>query len=246
MTAQQFNLISINESTVGSDTVQTVNARELHEFLEVGKDFSNWIKDRIQKYEFVENQDFVCSPVLASDGRGGQNRIDYHVSIDMAKELSMVERNAKGKQARQYFIEVEKAYRKKADSQFRLPQSFSEALQLAADQAKQIEVMTPKADYYDRLIGTHETRDGEYVAKLLRTSVQKLYKLLRERGILTKSNLPIQVYIDKDYMRIHQEPYERLGINFISSKVVFTQQGIQYVRSVVDQVFRQNQAMEKA
>lgn len=86
-------------------TKQAVNARDLHAFLEVGKDFSNWMKDRINQYEFTENQDFVCSPVLASEGRGGHNRIDYHLSLDMAKELSMVERNEKGKQARQYFIE---------------------------------------------------------------------------------------------------------------------------------------------
>ena len=102
------HLIPVTIGQIGGQAIQTANARDLHSFLEVGKDFSNWIKDRIDQYEFVENQDFVCSPVLASEGRGGHNRKDYHLTLDMAKELSMVERNAKGKQARQYFIGCER------------------------------------------------------------------------------------------------------------------------------------------
>jgi len=64
-------LIIIGKHEVGEGTVQTVNARYLHSFLESGKDFSSWIKDRVKKYGFTENQDFVCSPVLVSEGRGG-------------------------------------------------------------------------------------------------------------------------------------------------------------------------------
>jgi len=76
-----------------SSTV-TVNARELHTFLGVGRDFNTWVKSRIEKYNFVEGADFttdVYSPDLGSKGRGGHNIVDYHISIDMAKELSMVE-----------------------------------------------------------------------------------------------------------------------------------------------------------
>src|SRR5690606_17518660 len=108
-------LIPVAAGEIGGEAVQTVNARDLHGFLEVGKDFSTWIKDRIDQYDFVENQDFVCSPVSGSEGRGGHNRKDYHLSIDMAKELSMVERNHKGKEARQYFIECERQAKAAAD-----------------------------------------------------------------------------------------------------------------------------------
>lgn len=101
-------LIAVSTSTVGNDTIQTVNARDLHAFLEVGKDFSTWIKGRVDQYGFAEGVDYVCSPNPGSEGRGGGNKKDYHLTIDMAKELSMVERNEKGRQARRYFIECER------------------------------------------------------------------------------------------------------------------------------------------
>ena len=87
---------------------QTVNARDLHEFLESKQDFSTWVKSRIGQYGFIENDDFVKLHKKMELSQTGQNAIEYHISIDMAKELSMVERNEKGKQARQYFIECER------------------------------------------------------------------------------------------------------------------------------------------
>ena len=90
---------------VNGQAQQTVNARELHAFLEVQTRFNDWIKNRVDEYGFIENQDFITfTENLVNGGR----RIEYALSLDMAKELSMVERNAKGKQARQYFIDCEK------------------------------------------------------------------------------------------------------------------------------------------
>ncbi|MGT3194556.1 antA/AntB antirepressor family protein, partial [Yersinia enterocolitica] len=86
------------------------DARHLHTFLEVGKDFSTWIRIRITEYGFIENQDFILLPKTGEQrkGRGGHNRKDYHLTLDTAKELAMVERNEKGRQIRRYFIECEK------------------------------------------------------------------------------------------------------------------------------------------
>jgi len=101
-------LIPINSQKISRKGTQAVNARDVHEFLEVKKDFSNWIKDKIKNYDFIEGQDFVCSPNLASKtGSGGHNIKEYFVSLDMAKELSMVQNNPKGKEARKYFIQCE-------------------------------------------------------------------------------------------------------------------------------------------
>lgn len=128
--------------------IQTCDARELHAFLEVGKDFSNWIKDRIAAYGFVDGIDFhveenLDSPNLANQKRHGGDRRskDYLISLDMAKELSMVERNAKGREARRYFIECERLLRAEAEKprveenprSGGIPRNISGALRLAAD-----------------------------------------------------------------------------------------------------------------
>jgi len=105
-----IEIMKVSQSEIGGQQVNAVNARDLHAFLEVGKDFSTWIKNRIEQYGFVENQDFACMDSAPQNGGAGNRgiRIEYLVSIDMAKELSMVERNERGKQARQYFIECER------------------------------------------------------------------------------------------------------------------------------------------
>lgn len=104
-------LIHIASASIGGEPVQSVNARDLHAFLEVGKDFSTWVKDRIEQYGFQEGQDFVTHlfPNIGEKGQGRPTR-EYALALDMAKELAMVERTDKGKQARQYFIECERAF----------------------------------------------------------------------------------------------------------------------------------------
>ena len=104
-------LFSLVNNTVNGEAIQTVSARELHEFLEVKSRFNDWINNRIEEYEFIENQDFVTFTKNLVKGRPS---IEYHISLDMAKELSMVERNAQGKMARQYFIDCEERLRRVA------------------------------------------------------------------------------------------------------------------------------------
>ncbi len=114
------DLIPIFGQNIEQESMDTVNARDVWKFLEVKKDFSDWIKDKIKNYDFIEGQDYVCSPFLGSkEGKdeliidnqsfvGGRNIKEYYISFDMAKELSMVQNNPKGKEARQYFIQCEK------------------------------------------------------------------------------------------------------------------------------------------
>ena len=107
-------LIKIETKTIGNEEINAINARELHGFLESKQDFSTWIKNRIEQYGFSENIDYLSLHNFVEQTRGGQNRIDYIISIDMAKELSMVERNEKGKEARKYFIECERMAKEKS------------------------------------------------------------------------------------------------------------------------------------
>ena len=101
-------LIKLQPQTINGNAVETVSARELHAFLEVQTRFNDWIAARINEYGFIENQDFVSfteNPVKIQRGRPSK---EYQISLDMAKELSMVERNEKGRDVRQYFITCEK------------------------------------------------------------------------------------------------------------------------------------------
>ena len=102
-------LVPVFTGTLAGIETLLCNARDLHAFLQVGKKFPDWIKLRIEQYGFVDGEDFtVCFPDLGSKTRGGHNRTDYHLTLDMAKELSMVENNDQGRMARRYFIAMEK------------------------------------------------------------------------------------------------------------------------------------------
>ena len=114
--AQRSQLIPVFQSKIGNITANVCDARTLHAFLDVGKDFSSWLKGRIDKYKFQEGQDFMQVVDSSAPQNGGalksnsygDVKIDYHLSLDMAKELSMVENNEKGRQARKYFIDCER------------------------------------------------------------------------------------------------------------------------------------------
>ncbi|MDY6904107.1 MAG: antA/AntB antirepressor family protein [Thermodesulfobacteriota bacterium] len=106
-------LVRIRQEQVGEHT-EAVVARELHEFLEVGRDFSNWMRARIAEYGWREGTDYEVFAHFGENLKGGRPAAEYLISLDMAKELCMVERNEKGRQARRYFIEAEKKLRQLA------------------------------------------------------------------------------------------------------------------------------------
>ncbi|WP_375631623.1 MULTISPECIES: antA/AntB antirepressor family protein [unclassified Bartonella] len=106
-------LIDLHQTTIDGDIVQTVNARELHTFLAIGKRFATWITNRINQYAFEEGKDYILTLPKIGKRKNVISK-EYHLTLDMAKELSMVERNEKGRQARRYFIECEKKLRNQA------------------------------------------------------------------------------------------------------------------------------------
>ena len=95
------SLIQITKNTInGVEVINSVNAREIHNYLGVKTRFNDWINRAIEKYDFIENIDYS----ILSNG----NSKDFVVTLDMAKELAMLENNPKGKETRKYFIEFEK------------------------------------------------------------------------------------------------------------------------------------------
>lgn len=117
---------------------KAVSARELHNFLESKQEFANWIKNRIDKYDLVENVDYVTfDNFIKREGTNLRSKTtEYVLSVDAAKELSMVEGNERGKQARRYFIECENRLKNRL-----IPKSFPEALRLAAMEAEKVEAL---------------------------------------------------------------------------------------------------------
>ena len=104
-------IINITKTTINNEEINAVNARELHDRLGVKTRFNDWMQRRINEYGFEDGVDFT---VLKNEyGKNGQFKpTEYIISIDMAKELAMVENNERGREIRRYFIEVEKNARK--------------------------------------------------------------------------------------------------------------------------------------
>lgn len=109
---QSMQLVPTIQGVLANKNQTLVNARDLHRFLGSRRDFSSWVKKRINEYGFTLEQDYyvfdaLSSPNLTNAKARPQNLREYHISLDMAKELSMVERTERGRQARQYFIAME-------------------------------------------------------------------------------------------------------------------------------------------
>ena len=101
-------LVPVFTGTISNQSVQLCNARDLHHSLESQQQFSDWIKHRINQYGFIEGEDYFINLCNRSDGKAGKRRTEYHLTLDMAKELAMVENNDKGRQIRRYFISLER------------------------------------------------------------------------------------------------------------------------------------------
>lgn len=179
--------IAIIDQNINGETIRTVSARELHAFLEIGKDFSTWIKGRIDQYDFEVGKDFtLVFPKTGENSSGGRPAKEYHISLDMAKELSMVERNEKGKEARQYFIEMERLA-KRAAAQPKVIDLDDPAMLrgLLSNYAERVDVAEnrlleaqPKAEAFDRLDASDGSLTPRVASKTLNYPERKLTKFL--------------------------------------------------------------------
>lgn len=182
---KRMELIKI-ENREGKDTV---NARDLHEFLEVKTRFNDWISNRIKTYDFRLGPDFTT---VTKNLVTGGTCLEHYISIDMAKELSMVERNEKGKQARQYFIECEK--RAKQVPALSEMEMIVKIAQANVEQQKQLEAANNRLDLleaktktsevsYFTIIGYCSLHRVQATAKQAADLGRKCAKLSREKGI---------------------------------------------------------------
>jgi len=225
-----------------SENKQSVDARELHNFLESRQDFSTWIKSKvINNGHFTENTDYILlHNAMEQVGHGGNNRIDYTLTIETAKKVAMAEQTERGNQVRDYFIECEKRLKT-----FVLPQTFSQALLLASQQAEQIEHQTAllleqqsKVEFHDAVLGSKTTTDLGTVAKVLNypgMGRNNLFEFLREKKILMTNNRPYQRFVDSGHFRVVESRYMVNLEERVSFKTVVFQKGIKMIKKLLDE-----------
>ena len=212
-------LIKIEEQLIGNEKINAVDARELWKFLESKQQFGDWIKKRIEEYGFLIDIDYIKLHNLMNaktvQPQGLKKRIDYALSIDMAKELSMVERNHKGREARKYFIECEK--RLKALT----PKDYPSALRQLATEYEEKQLLLsqiakdkPKVEFAEQVVAEKDSLTiGDFAKELskvhgLNVGPNKLMNYLRLEGYLMKGrdagekNKPYQTAIKKGLFEI--------------------------------------------
>lgn len=176
----------------------TLSARELYEFLEIKTHFKDWFP-RMCEYGFEQEKDFRS---ILSKSTGGRPSTDYEITLDMAKEISMIQRNEKGKQARQYFIEVEKQWN---SPERIIARGLIESQKMIENLNQQIVEMRPKALFADAVSTSKESILIGQLAKLIKQNgyeigQNRLFQWLRENGYLIKGgsryNQPTQKAMD--------------------------------------------------
>lgn len=182
----------------------TVSARELHDFLGVKTAYKDWFP-RMCDYGFSEGIDF-CS--FLSESHGGRPAQDAQLTIDMAKEICMLQRNDRGKQARKYFIELEKDWNSPEKVMARALQIADRKIRLLEDEnAQQKQLLAeyrPKASYYDVVLQTKDAVSASEIAKDYGMSAMRLNNLLHDKGVQYKQSgiwLLYQKYAEQGYTR---------------------------------------------
>lgn len=222
-----------------------VEARELHEFLEVGTKFTDWIKERIRKYGFVENEDYLL--VLTKSGER-QNVIkhDYILKLDVAKELAMLEDNEQGREARKYFINIEKQF-KELRLQFYVPsyqiddpiaraQRWIEEQKEKQALEKQLEEAQPMIEFTKTVLKSDDTILVRELAKIaqkdgLKIGEKKLYQKLREWGLVLKNSTePSQKAMNQELLVVEEKlVINRYGNQILTRTTKVTAKGQVYI-----------------
>ena len=172
--------------TLNENHEPVVSGRQLHEALGVKTKYADWF-NRMIDYGFTENQDFLLLKNEQQTGRGGHNKVDHVLKLDMAKEIAMIQRTDKGKEVRTYFIQVEKDFNSPekimarallmADKKIKLLESQNENLLIELEEANK------NADYLDLILQTKDSLTITHIAQDYGISARKMNQLLKQERI---------------------------------------------------------------
>lgn len=223
---------------------QAVSARDLHKFLEITERFSSWF-ERMLQYGFVENTDYQGCEFFNT--LANQTLTDYALTLDCAKEISMIQRSKKGKEAREYFIACEKRLR----AGISLPQNYKEALKALVQeveakerlqaqnelQAKELEKQAPKVAYYDEVLTSQSTYNANQIAKELGMSAETMNKLLHKLEVQYKQGgqwLLYRPHQNKGYTKTVTHTYTNSqGQTCSRMSTVWTEKGRAFIHSLI-------------
>lgn len=205
----------------------TVSARDLHEALEIKSKYADWFKN-MSAYGFVENMDyFTFSKNLENGGR----TIDHNISVDMAKQICMIQRSEKGKLYRQYFIDLEKAWNTPEQVMARALKLADKTIDTLKEENKKLiednERMKPKVIFADAVRASSSSILIGDLAKLLRQNgvdigAKRLFEYLRNHGYLIKRkgsdwNMPTQKSMNMGLFEIKESTHiDGNGCNIVT------------------------------
>ncbi|MFA6311417.1 MAG: phage antirepressor KilAC domain-containing protein [Sterolibacterium sp.] len=236
-------LIPIENRRVGTEQVPTVSAQSLYAWLECRQDFAAWIDERIARFGFVRDVDFVPHEAneTRSEGFGvPPRRADYDLTLDMAKELALVECSERGRQARQYLIASERRL-KATDPGAAVQQALSDPQQLRtlllgfterliALEARAAED-AQKLAFQEAITQADDTQSIQSVAKVLGVGAIKFFEWLRRAGLLMHNNLPYQCHIDAGYFKVVQRSFvAKDGQKHLYARTLVTGKGLAYLQ----------------
>ena len=213
----------------------TLSARELYEFLDVKTRYNDWFS-RMCEYGFNENLDYRAITQKRVTVQGNETKFtDHEITLDMAKEIAMIQRNEKGKQARQYFIEVEKQWN---SPERVIARGLIESQKIIENLNQQIVEMRPKAEFFDQVASSKTAIQMSEVAKVLNYpnfGRNRLFEFLRNKKVLMANNIPYQKYVDCGYFRVIEQKYTKPnGDTAINIKTLVYQKGINFIKKILD------------
>lgn len=233
------NLIKL-KIEVNDKQEQTISGRALHEFLEVKTAYKDWIK-RMLLYGFTENIDYIAIAQKRATAQGNMTTYkDHQMTINMAKEICMLSKTERGKQARQYFIQCEKAWNEPQAVMARALQMSQRVLaDTQARMAKYITENQPKIDFADAVTAS---KDCIYIRELAKILTQnglpvgekKLFKYLRENNYLIRDrraddyNQPTQRAAEMKIFKVQKTVYETALGKITNSTTLVTPKGQQF------------------
>jgi anti-repressor protein len=214
--------IIIQKQQINQRYVNTVNARDLYYKLQIQSKFADWIKNRL--IDFEENIDFLT---VSKNLENGGRSIEYHISIETAKHIAMIERNEQGKKIRQYFIDFENENTNLSINNL-LRKQLALMIIGAEEEKERLEIeVNKKQEIINEYVTIDNNKTYTETAKILHLKPNKFIEKLRLLDYINNKNMPYQRYIDCNYFCIKKTVNKLNGLKHFESYLI-TPKGFDY------------------